>query len=69
MGACCACPGCADRGPGCPVRRPSRSPNFRGAPWGRSHGDGRAHCADPNATPCEEQLTENGYEQATSYSQ
>eukprot|EP00959_Pyramimonas_sp_CCMP1952_P137190 2870686-Pyramimonas_sp.AAC.1 len=44
--------------------RPSRSPNFNRAPWVWSHGDGRGHCADPNATPYEEQLTESDYDRA-----
>eukprot|EP00959_Pyramimonas_sp_CCMP1952_P365783 7660583-Pyramimonas_sp.AAC.1 len=64
-GACCTCPEFADRRPGCPVRRPSRSPHFKRTPWAWSHGNGRGHCTDPNAAPYGEQLTENDYEQAT----
>eukprot|EP00959_Pyramimonas_sp_CCMP1952_P048862 1020769-Pyramimonas_sp.AAC.1 len=28
-GVCCTCPNCADHGPGCPMRHPSRSPSGR----------------------------------------
>eukprot|EP00959_Pyramimonas_sp_CCMP1952_P213331 4463456-Pyramimonas_sp.AAC.1 len=28
ISVCCTCPECADFGPGCPMGRPSRSPNF-----------------------------------------
>eukprot|EP00959_Pyramimonas_sp_CCMP1952_P440089 9213720-Pyramimonas_sp.AAC.1 len=50
-GVCCSCPDYADHGPGCPVSRPSRGPNFERAPWVWSHGDGRGCCADPHSTP------------------
>eukprot|EP00959_Pyramimonas_sp_CCMP1952_P350922 7352043-Pyramimonas_sp.AAC.1 len=40
-GLCCTCPSYADHGLGCPMRRPSRSPNFKRTPWVWSHGDGR----------------------------
>eukprot|EP00959_Pyramimonas_sp_CCMP1952_P420992 8818935-Pyramimonas_sp.AAC.1 len=48
--ACCPCPECADRRPGCPMRRPSGGPNLRKTPWVWSHGDGRGYCADPHST-------------------
>eukprot|EP00959_Pyramimonas_sp_CCMP1952_P046694 975370-Pyramimonas_sp.AAC.1 len=57
-GVACTCPEHADRGLGCPMRRPSRSPNFRKTPWVWSHG-GRGYCVDPNAAPWEDQLAEN----------
>eukprot|EP00959_Pyramimonas_sp_CCMP1952_P267923 5601785-Pyramimonas_sp.AAC.1 len=63
-GVCCSCPEFADRGPGCPMRRPSRNPNFKKTPLLWSHGDGRGRCAGPNATTYNEQLTDNDYEQA-----
>eukprot|EP00959_Pyramimonas_sp_CCMP1952_P084136 1759426-Pyramimonas_sp.AAC.1 len=47
------------------MRRPSRSPNFKGTPWVWSHGDGRGRCADLNIAPYLEQLTENDYDLAT----
>eukprot|EP00959_Pyramimonas_sp_CCMP1952_P412755 8649313-Pyramimonas_sp.AAC.1 len=47
------------------MRRPSRSPNSKRTPWVWSHGDGRGHCADPNAAPYLEQLTEKDYGPAT----
>eukprot|EP00959_Pyramimonas_sp_CCMP1952_P168478 3520524-Pyramimonas_sp.AAC.1 len=40
-GFVCACFSPADRRSGCPMRRPSRSPNFERAPWVWPHGDGR----------------------------
>eukprot|EP00959_Pyramimonas_sp_CCMP1952_P011663 245093-Pyramimonas_sp.AAC.1 len=64
-GVVCTCFGRADHWLGCPMRRPSWSPDFRGTPWVWSRGDGRGYCADPNAAPCSEQLTECDYEQAT----
>eukprot|EP00959_Pyramimonas_sp_CCMP1952_P378093 7920169-Pyramimonas_sp.AAC.2 len=64
-GVCCTCPAYADRGPGCPVRRPSRRPNFKRAPRAWSHGDGRGRCTDPHKTPYLGQLTGGDYEQAT----
>eukprot|EP00959_Pyramimonas_sp_CCMP1952_P249448 5214329-Pyramimonas_sp.AAC.1 len=48
------------------MRRPSRSPSFKRTPWVWSHGDGPGYCADPNATPYGEQLTEDDYDRATS---
>eukprot|EP00959_Pyramimonas_sp_CCMP1952_P326926 6843550-Pyramimonas_sp.AAC.1 len=39
--------------------------NFEKTPWNWSHGDGRGHCADPDATPYEEQLTESDCDHAT----
>eukprot|EP00959_Pyramimonas_sp_CCMP1952_P341766 7159502-Pyramimonas_sp.AAC.1 len=62
-GVACACFEHADHGLGRPMRRPSRSPNFRKTPWVWSRGDGRGYCADPDATPCTEQFTEDDYEQ------
>eukprot|EP00959_Pyramimonas_sp_CCMP1952_P169096 3532230-Pyramimonas_sp.AAC.1 len=41
-GVCCTCPSYADHWLGCPMRRPSRSPNFKRTPWVWSHGDGRS---------------------------
>eukprot|EP00959_Pyramimonas_sp_CCMP1952_P182808 3822909-Pyramimonas_sp.AAC.1 len=64
-GVACTCPESADHGFGCPMRRPSRNPSFKKVILVWSHGDGRVYCADPNATPWEEQLTKNGYEPAT----
>eukprot|EP00959_Pyramimonas_sp_CCMP1952_P287592 6014509-Pyramimonas_sp.AAC.1 len=62
---CCTSPESADYLIGCPVRRSSRSPDFKGTPWVWTHGDGRVNCADLNATPYEEQLTESDYDHAT----
>eukprot|EP00959_Pyramimonas_sp_CCMP1952_P334994 7014970-Pyramimonas_sp.AAC.1 len=61
---CCLCPERADHRHGCPMRRPSRSPNIKRTPLAWSHDDGRGHCADPNATPYNEQLTESDYDRA-----
>eukprot|EP00959_Pyramimonas_sp_CCMP1952_P222115 4643579-Pyramimonas_sp.AAC.1 len=47
------------------MRRPSRSPNLKRAPWVWSHGDGRGYCTDPDKTLYKRQLTEDDYEQAT----
>eukprot|EP00959_Pyramimonas_sp_CCMP1952_P108781 2274621-Pyramimonas_sp.AAC.1 len=38
---CRSCPEHADHRLRCPMRRPSRSPNFGGTPWVWSRGDGR----------------------------
>eukprot|EP00959_Pyramimonas_sp_CCMP1952_P060106 1255853-Pyramimonas_sp.AAC.1 len=32
-GVCCACPSYADHRLGCPMRRPSRTPEVRRTPW------------------------------------
>eukprot|EP00959_Pyramimonas_sp_CCMP1952_P249198 5209075-Pyramimonas_sp.AAC.1 len=53
---CCTCPSFSDHRLGCPMRRPSRSPNFKGTPLVWYHGDGRGHCTDPGKTPYRERL-------------
>eukprot|EP00959_Pyramimonas_sp_CCMP1952_P406684 8523711-Pyramimonas_sp.AAC.1 len=62
---CWSCTEYADHRPGCPMRRPSRSPNFKRTPWVWYHGDGRCYCTDLHSTPYQEQLAENDYEETT----
>eukprot|EP00959_Pyramimonas_sp_CCMP1952_P307638 6439242-Pyramimonas_sp.AAC.1 len=64
-GVVCTCSEPADRRLGRPMRRPSRGPSFRKTPRVWSHGNGRGRCTDPNTTPYDEQLTDDGYEQTT----
>ena len=43
----CVCFAYMDHRPNCPMKRESRSPNFKRTPWAWSHGDGRGHNVDP----------------------
>eukprot|EP00959_Pyramimonas_sp_CCMP1952_P409953 8591527-Pyramimonas_sp.AAC.1 len=63
----CICFEYADHRLGCPMGRPSRGPNFCKTPRVWSHGNGRGHCADQNAAPYCDQLTEDDCDQATAH--
>ena len=57
----CGCKAFADHRPLCPMRRPSRSPNYGETPWVWSHGDGLGRDVDPTCNPESACLTEADY--------
>eukprot|EP00959_Pyramimonas_sp_CCMP1952_P159085 3326966-Pyramimonas_sp.AAC.1 len=50
-GIVCPCEHSTDRRPMCPMRRPSRSPNFGRTPWVWSRGDRLGRRVDPTSHP------------------